>query len=234
MTIAQKWVAGALVAAIALLAGSWFLLISPKRSDAADIQTQADEQLAKNDALQTSTDVLKDQKKDLPEQQALLAELQSRIPQAVDMPPLVRSLATQSYDADVLIVSMTPTAPVVLTAGAPLAPTTTAPTSATGTTTTPPVTPTVPSTGLSAVDSELVVDGGYFQIQRYLNSLEKMQRYVLVTDMTVGECDARACPSGRGPLEASLKIRVFFMPEATATTTGTTTTDGSTTAAPAA
>ena len=37
MTETRKWSAGAVVLIVAIVAAGWFLLVSPKRSDAADL-----------------------------------------------------------------------------------------------------------------------------------------------------------------------------------------------------
>lgn len=262
MTVAQKWVAGAVVAALALLAGSWFLLVSPKRDDATSLQAQADAQLQDNQSLETQIDVLKAQKKNLPEAQADLAELQTHMPTSEQMPAFIRSLADLADKDGMFVKQLTPAkAKVMSTMGveglspstttpSSTTPSTTTPSTTTPSTTTPSTTPSTapPATGVPAnpstsgqmyyLDSVLTADGGYFEVERYINSLENMQRYVLVPQMNLVECTSDEC---KGPITATVTLRVYLMtepetipnttngmPNTGETTTGTTGSTGTT------
>ena len=202
MTTTHKWVAGALAIAIAIFAGSWFLLVSPKRTEAADLQAQADEQAATNAGLQTELAVLKQQKKELPQQQAKLAGLQTQIPQTSDMPSLVRLLNQAGAKSGVDLVSFSPAAAVPVTSEA---------------STTVVTEGVLPSEQLAAIDAQIVVTGGYFEIVKFLNSLENLQRYLLVTNTTIAPDDAASASpettqKDAGQLTASLSSRVFLLP----------------------
>jgi hypothetical protein len=58
MTVTHRWIAGAVALAVAIMAAGWFLLVSPKRSEASDLQSQADAQLQTNQGLETELEVL--------------------------------------------------------------------------------------------------------------------------------------------------------------------------------
>jgi Tfp pilus assembly protein PilO len=247
MTVAQKWVAGTVVAALVLLAGGWYLLVAPQRSEAADIETEAEAQLSTNAGLQTQVDVLKVEAKSLPEEQARLAELQAQVPQATNMPSIVRQLNDAADKAGVDFVSITPSAAVPVGAAATVPGATGSESTAPGSTEqATPTTPVVPgSNGLLAVDSAVEVVGGYFEVMRFVNELEGMQRYMLVTEITTGQDDGPEAggsetdtSSDATALRSTLTVRVFALPEAgtlvpteTAPTTGTGSSDD---AAPAA
>lgn len=174
MDTLKKWTALAVVAALVILAGGWFLLVSPKRSNAADLQTQAAEKQRSNLGLQTQLAVLKGQAKDLPKQQAKLAAVAAKIPSDPAMPALVRALNKAASDANVELVSMAP--------GTPSAPTTSATTTA--------GTAAGASAGLAAgslqqIPVTLNVVGSYFQVAEYLDRLEGLTRAFRVTGFTL-------------------------------------------------
>jgi Tfp pilus assembly protein PilO len=203
MTITHKWIAGAVVLALALLAGTWFLLVSPKRTEAADLQAQAESQQATNQSLETELALLKQQKKDLPEQQAALAGLRTQVPQTQALPSLVRLLDQAAEKSGVDFTTLSPTAavPVMSAPGAVE--------SADG---------VLPPEQLAAVNSDIVVNGGYFEIVKFVNALENLERYVLVTNMTIVESDSSGEEAGAsenaGDLTATLSSRVFLLPTA--------------------
>jgi len=212
MTATRKWIAGTVVIALVVLAGSWFLLVSPKRGEAADLQSEADSQLNVNQALTTELALLKQQKKDLPEQQAQLAELQTQVPQTPSMPSLIRLLDTAGTRSGVDLVSMAPAAaiPVMSAEGA-----------------TDAVDGVLPADQLAAVNADIVIHGGYFEIVKFVNSLENLERYVLVTNMTITQPDTATDTSStssadEGQLTATLSSRVFLLPAAAEVTTTTT------------
>ena len=168
----KQWVGLALVAVLVIAAGGWFLLISPKRSEAADLDTQAGAQLSGNAVLQTQLSMLKAQAKDLPRQQAKIAAVAAKIPENPALPSLVRALDKAALDADVELISIAPSVPVVDVPGA--APGTPAPAVKVGGAGTRLRIPLV-----------INVSGGYFQIEQFFNSLEGLTRALKVTAFTL-------------------------------------------------
>ena len=108
----KQWIALSLVGALGILAVGWFVLVSPKRGEAAAIRDQAAAQVSANAMLATQIDVLKAQAKELPEQQATLADVAARIPDNTALPALVRALSDASATSGVELVSITPGPPV--------------------------------------------------------------------------------------------------------------------------
>jgi hypothetical protein len=62
----KQFVALTVVGALAILAAGWFLLVSPKRTEASDLREQAATQQSANAGLETQLARLKSQAKDLP------------------------------------------------------------------------------------------------------------------------------------------------------------------------
>jgi Tfp pilus assembly protein PilO len=86
----KQWTVLAVVAALALVGGGWFLLISPERSEAATLHEQVDLQRSVNDQKRTALTVLRDKAEALPEQERDLAEVARKIPSEPALPALVR------------------------------------------------------------------------------------------------------------------------------------------------
>lgn len=224
MTETRKWTFGAVAVIVVLLMASWFLLISPKRSEAADLTAKTDEQISTNAELTTQIAVLKQQSKSLPKQEAKLAELQSRIPVDAQLPTLLVELNDVARKSGVAIVSLNPATPVTLgTAAAP------------GTALAPDQ--------LAGINVTLQVEGGYFEVQQFVNALEGMQRAFLVAGLNIVESEGTSTASAdtgttgdtqpAGTLSATINGRVYMVPTAesmqaaavipgTATTTTTT------------
>jgi Tfp pilus assembly protein PilO len=176
----KQWVALATLAAVAILAGGWFLVISPKRADAAALQTDAANKRVSNQQLTTQLAMLKAQAKDLPKQQAKLAAVAAKIPDSPAEPALVRALTDAADEAGVELISISPGSPTAVSA-APAATTTTAagattPTGAVG----------AASVGsLQAIAVNLNVVGGYFQVAQFLDRLENLSRAFKVSSFAL-------------------------------------------------
>jgi Tfp pilus assembly protein PilO len=210
MTEMRKWSLGAVaVVLVALLAG-WFLLISPKRSEAADLQAKTQTQLDANAQLQNQITLLKQQAKDLPEKQAQLAALDTKIPAEASLPGLIRQLTTAAQKSGVELTEITPSVP------APLV------TTPTDTTVVVPAT-----TNLLAINLSLSATGGYFELQQFFSQLERMDRALLVTgatvaeqeDTTSGDTTATTTSTGPTPLVATITSQVFVSSDTPIATT---------------
>lgn len=195
MTNTRKWSGLAAVLAIAVFAAGWFLLIAPKRSEAADLRDQTTKQDSANAALTQKLEELKAQQADLPKQRALLAEMTSRIPVSPALPSLVRNLTAASSKTGVDLVSMAPAVPVAVTP-------------ATGV----PVAPAGAAAGatLYQVPLTLEVHGGYFALEQFLNKLENQQRSLLVSGFTISSLDGE--DELPGTLSITISGRVFVSP----------------------
>src|SRR5687768_14666229 len=126
MTATRKWSALAVLLVAAVFAASWFLLIAPKRSDAADFRSQAVEQDAANERLVQQLEVLKAQAADLPKQEAFLAQIRRQLPDNPALPALIRNLTTAANKSGVDLTSLAPAVPVAVVAPVVALPTATA------------------------------------------------------------------------------------------------------------
>jgi Tfp pilus assembly protein PilO len=207
MTTTRKWTAGAALVAVLVLVAGWFLLVAPKQSEASDLKTQAQTQEDTNATLQTQIATLKQEYKSLPEQQAQLAKLHEQIPQTGQMPTYVTQLIAAADRSGVKLKTMTPQDPATLG------------TAALGVTTT--TTPLSPDS-LAGQNVDVEVEGSYFEIMKFESELETLQRYVLVTGVTVAELEdtgsttTTAAPTNK-VLTGTFNTRVFLVPAAPTT-----------------
>jgi type IV pilus assembly protein PilO len=221
MTKMRQWSLLAGLAVVAVLAAGWFMLVSPKRGEASDLRAQAASQEQQNVQLQAKLEQLKAQAKDLPAQQAKLADFHLRIPDNPALPTLVRDLTKATTAAGTDLVSLAPGAPAALTpaTGAqPVAPSGGASgAAASGSASSP----------LFAVPVQLHVTGTYPQVELFINQLEGLKRSFLVTGFQLGQNkDAGAAgsteTSASRTLDLQLDGRVFVAPATTTSATAVT------------
>jgi Tfp pilus assembly protein PilO len=182
----KKWVAGTAALAVLLLVGGWFFLVSPKRSEAADLRDQAASASRNNDSLSVQLARLKAQAKDLPKQQAALAAVAAKIPGTPAMPTLIRSLNAAAADTGVELVSLAPTPPAPLavaagSGGATTAAAAPAGSSAAAAAGSSAAAPRAATGALQQIGVTINVVGSYFQVAEYLDRLESLQRAFRVT-----------------------------------------------------
>jgi len=220
VTRTRQWTVGTALLVVLMLVAGWFLLISPKRSEAADLQTQTTAQMAQNASLQNQIAVLQSQAKNLPAQQAELAAIRQHLPDNPALPGLVRSLTDAAAKSGVTLVSLAPSTP----AAAP-APKTTAPS---GTSATAPATGTGQSAAAAAaagatlqmVPIVVTVTGSYYDTEQFLNKVEGLTRSFLVTGFSVTPAESQASSgASTGDLTTAIQGRVFYTPAAAAAPT---------------
>ena len=176
----KQWVVLSLVGALGIMAVGWFLLVSPKRSEAAELRIQTASQLSANALLQTQIDVLKSQATELPKEQATLADIAAKIPAGPELPHLVRSLSDAAATAGVQLVSITPGTP------APVVPVAPAAAPATGETAPQPAAPAAgPAGQLANVPVSVSIVGDYFEVAAFIAALETLPRAFRVNDLTL-------------------------------------------------
>src|SRR5215218_385373 len=119
MSVTRKWSLLAVVLILAVLAAGWFLLVAPKRTEAAELQDQAASQNAANARLLTELDMLKQQQTELPQKQAELAVMRKQIPDNPALPTLIRDLTQAGRKVGVSIDNMSPAVPAPVAAAVP-------------------------------------------------------------------------------------------------------------------
>ncbi len=196
MMRARLWVGGTLVTAVLISIGAWFLLISPQRTQAAELRTQTEAQLQKNQQIKAETARLAEQNRTLPERKLELARIQEQFPNAPQLPALVRVLNDHAVKAGVELKSLSPSAPTPVSSG------TTGATDA--------------ASGLSAVATNLTVIGSYAQLTLFVQDLQtKTKRAFLIENMnfTVGGDEKKTEPEvGVSPtLQLTITGKVFVL-----------------------
>jgi Tfp pilus assembly protein PilO len=229
MTATRKWSALAVLLVAAILAASWFLLIGPKRSDAAGLRSQAVEQDAANERLVQQLEVLKAQAADLPKQEAFLAQIRRQLPDNPALPALIRNLTTAANKSGVDLTSLAPALPVAMVAPVIAAPTAVATTTAgpaadEGTATGPVVAAAPAAPVLYQVPITVKTTGSYFETEQFINRLEGLKRSFLVTGFTLTSTEATAADGSSlpGGLDLQIQGRVFLSPAAAAVATAVT------------
>jgi Tfp pilus assembly protein PilO len=181
----KQWIALSVAGALAILAAGWFLVISPKRTEAADLRTSAEESVSANAVLQTQIEVLKAKATDLPKEQARLARVAAKIPENPGLPALVRALVEASSASGVELVSITPGQPVLATGAAPAA----GQPAAEGAVA--PPAPAAPAGGaagagqLASIPVAISIVGGYFEVARFVGQLETLPRALRVNNLSL-------------------------------------------------
>jgi Tfp pilus assembly protein PilO len=182
----KQYVVFTVLGCLVVLAAGWFLLVSPKRSDAQALRSDRDAAQASNNDLLRKLQVLKAQAKNLPKEQAKLAAVAARIPDNTAMPALVRALTGAAKSAGIELVSVTPSAPVVVAGAAAAAPAAPAATGAKA---------AVPATGsaaasasagqLASIPLTLSIAGGYFQVEQFVANLENLPRAMRLNNLAI-------------------------------------------------
>ena len=226
MSVTRKWSLLAAVLVIAIFAAGWFLLVSPKRSEAAGLREQTVSQEDANARLLQQLEVLKAQQAELPKKRAELAVMRTQIPDNPALPTLIRDLTAAGRKVGASIDSMAPAVPVPAVAATPAAPVATTETTGTtesgGTGTTPAAPAAPPAPSLYQVPLTLNVTGSYFELEQFINKLEGLKRSFLVTGFTLTPASgADASGTGTstepnapapGDLTLALQGRVFLAP----------------------
>jgi hypothetical protein len=160
--------------------------------------------------------LLKKQSEELPEQEAILASIQQRMPPSTALPTLIRNLTTVSENANVIVASVTPGLPTPVeppeVAVAPPPTADDAPTDDAAADAAPAVAvPTGPQ--VESMSLSITACGTFAQLRNYLRELESMKRVVAVSAVSVarGSC---AEGSPEDDLTATIGAHAFTLPNA--------------------
>ena len=232
----RTWRLGGIAAAVLLLVGAWFAVISPTLSDAAALETETVSQQDASAQLQSRISLLKKQSEELPAQEAKLAAIGQRMPATPALPSLIRNLTTVAGKANVIVASVTPGRPAPVEQEAPAAPPAAAGESEGGQTSESSETaasseeapaagaaPVAPAKAtVESIALDITACGTFAQLRNYLRELEGMKRVVTVSALTMTR---GACAEGASEddLTAVIKAYVFMLPDATPPTTASTT-----------
>ena len=208
LTQTRAWVAGTVVLCLLLVVASYFLLIGPKRAEAADLDLQTESTLSSNAALEVRVAELKAQFAELPDREAELAAVRRALPQDAAIPTLVRDLDALAAAAAVTLMSITPGVGTVVVdptavVAAPAAPAEgAAPADGAAAAPTDPAAAAAVPAGdvLLSVPTSLVVVGGFAEAEAFLEKLQtELARAFLVSGLTVTAETTPAAATGGKP-----------------------------------
>ncbi|NAZ74899.1 type 4a pilus biogenesis protein PilO [Kineococcus sp. T13] len=204
------WIAGTGVLAVLVLLATYFLLIAPKRAEAADLATQRLQAQQDNEVLEQETALLEAQFATLDERRAEIAAITAELPAEAQTQQLLRQVETFATASGVTLLSVAPGAPVLHGADATGA--------------------AADTSGAVVVDLPitLTTEGTFAGTELFLKQLQAdMGRFLLVDDLSL----ANGTTDGGEGVTTTVTGRVFVMRDAQtagATRAGTaTTTDGS-------
>ncbi len=199
----RQWTILTAVGVVAVLLVGWFVLVSPQRSHAANLRSQAGEQEQSNATLQSKVSMLRQQAKDLPRQQARLAEISQKVPDNPALPSLIRALSDAADSSGVELVSLAPSPPAAVTAAGSQ----------------PTGKGAQPASPLAQIPVSIQIQGTYFNVEQFFNAVESLSRAMLVTGVSMSPmagagataaAGQKAIPAGT--LTATVTARVFMAP----------------------
>ncbi len=114
MSKTRIWVGGTVALCLVLSAAGWFLLISPKRADAAELRTQVVEAQSQNGQIATKIAELKVQFAELPQRKAELATIRAAMPADAALAGLTDEVQEQADAAGVVLMTIAPSPPVAI------------------------------------------------------------------------------------------------------------------------
>ena len=193
-----------LVCAVVLVA-TWFVLVAPRRSEAADLDDQRAQAESTNVGLQAKINELREQFGDLPAKREELARIRAELPPKGDVADLVRSLSGLADTAGVTLRSITPSTATTLT-----------PASAAG-----PAVVSIPVT--------VEISGTYVETTRFVRFVQtRLDRAFLLTELSTSRGSGES-ESGTSEASGTTAASVTTSPTATPTPTATTTTTATST-----
>ena len=160
------------VAAVAVIAGFWFVILSPKREEAAKLSTQVAEQEAARDQAITDAALGERSRGTYGRNYATVARLGKAVPVGDQTPSLLYQLETTAdrHGVDFRSLKVGTSAPASTPAATP---TTSADATATATA---PAGAAVGAAGFPKLPYDLVFDGSFFDVERFLSSVERFTR----------------------------------------------------------
>lgn len=173
MTKTRTWSAATAALCVLLIVAAYFLLIAPKRAEAADLRDQTVAQDQANQQSRLKIQQLKAQYAELPTKQAELAVIKQQLPDNPALPTLIRTLASMADASGVTLVSLAPAPPTaVVLAAAPVVAPAAAP--AAGAPVTAPVAaaPAAPTTSLFGISTTMIIKGDYAASTLFVQKLQ--------------------------------------------------------------
>lgn len=233
MTKTRTWSAATAALCVLLIVAAYFLLIAPKRAEAADLRDQTVAQDQANQQSRLKIQQLKAQYAELPSKQAELAVIKQQLPDNPALPTLIRTLTSMADASGVTLVSLAPAPPtaVVVAAAPVVAPAVAPAAAAAGAPVTAPVAaaPAAPTTSLFGIATTMIIKGDYAASTLFVQKLQaagvakegtqtakagaQMARAFLVQSIKVApNADAAtATKAAKGQVQTSITGQVFVL-----------------------
>jgi Tfp pilus assembly protein PilO len=191
MTRSRLWNFGTIGVVLVVFLAGWFLLISPKQSDAATLREDAETAADANEATEAQIRELEAAQKNLPQQNAAIEEIAQLIPATPQLPELIRQLTDAGANASVQVTGITPG----------------------------PITSVPSVSGVVYIPLALNATGTFADVKSFLYELQMNKRAMLITDISVRRADV-AVEEGAAPgpnlLTVDVTARVYMTKEAAA------------------
>jgi Tfp pilus assembly protein PilO len=218
------------VAALAVVAGFWFMAIRPKRTEGKALDAQVATQRQRLETAETTLAAGVQAKAEYPRNVATVVQLGKAIPSDEDVPSLLYQIQSVSHGAKVRFDSIERAAAAASTSSSSSSSAATPSSTGAATATLPPGT-AVGSAGLATAPFTLRFSGSFFALQRFVGDV---QRFVHASGgtITVGGrllsidgVSLTASDTDLSHLKAMISATAYLSPEnAAAATSGTTST----------
>jgi Tfp pilus assembly protein PilO len=216
------------VGVLAALAAFWFLAISPKRKEAADVTTQVTAAEQRLDTAQASASTAEAARKRYSTDYATVARLGKAVPVDDDMPSLVYQLETtaKANHVDFRAIKLTGTASPAAAAPAGAAAAVASATGKTPSSTTPastltsalPPGATVGTAGFPTMPFSFDFNGSFFDMQRFLKAINGLTSVngksinVRGRLLTVDGVNLKASAKGFPDVDATVVVTAYLLP----------------------
>lgn len=218
MTTKNQWVLFTALGTLAILVAGYMLLVRPQHSQAASIDAQTTTVQGQVTSLRAQLAQLQEESRNLAAQQAALAGIAQQLPSQPQEPTLLRSLQQAATSTGVDLTTLTPGPPVAFTGGGVAGGSATAGRTAAGGTAVGGTAAGGTAAGLLQIPVALTVTGGYFQMERFLDTLEGLRRSMLVNSFGLNvngggqssSSTSTAPTVGKGEITASISAMVFM------------------------
>jgi len=213
----RQWSLLTALACVAVLVAGFMLLVQPQSARAQSVSAQAQTVQSQTQQLRVHLATLQEQSRNLASEQVKLDRIVQQLPPGPQLSNLTRQLDKVAKDSHVDLVNVIPgqPAPFLATVASPPGKAAAKPSATTPTAGVAASSATAGS-GLLAIPIGLTASGDYFNLERFLDSLEGLQRSMLVDGFTVTyQPPKTGAPSatpqiGSGELTVNIQTRVFL------------------------
>ncbi len=204
-----------IVATFVLLGGWFFAAFKPAQSKLGEVRAQVETTKTEVVSLTQKLEHLQALKRDEKSLRAQAARFREALPTKTAVSDFIRQVQDAAEEAGIDFLTVTPslpTAPTVVAAVAPVAPVAT-PAPSADTEAAQNVAPPAPVSPLQAISVSLTADGKFFEIEKFVNKLEHLERSIRIDDFTLGGGGSAGGAPGQGgtpSLSLSIKLQMFL------------------------